>query len=307
MKRILAAIAMLAVLGFGILALPTYAGTDGDTTPQIKAETTAGATTATVQPNSAFQFKIELDDDVGDTEGKGVAGVEFKIRFNLTNFCAPLDAEADVVPNPIWAVAIDSVNGTTNTVSVAYADLSDNPTPLDVLTVNCDVGNHPDGTVVLITIEENQAGQGIKVGSADSTPLAVNPVPLTVTVESEPQPPNNAPTANDQSVSVTKNTPRVITMTGSDPDGDGLTFAITDQPDHGDLGPVTSTGPTSAQVTYTPDADFVGSDSFMFSVDDGRGGSDTGTVNINVREPSVGAGATRSSTPSSTPSSTNLQ
>jgi hypothetical protein len=36
-------------------------------------------------------------------------------------------------------------------------------------------------------------------------------------------------------------------------------------------------------VSYLPDADYYGSDSFVFSADDGRGGVDTGTVSIAIR------------------------
>ena len=35
-------------------------------------------------------------------------------------------------------------------------------------------------------------------------------------------------------------------------------------------------------IDYTPDANFNGSDSFTYTVDDGNGGTDTATVNITV-------------------------
>lgn len=88
--------------------------------------------------------------------------------------------------------------------------------------------------------------------NATSTPATVN---ITVT--------NQAPTATPQSVSVTTNTPRVVTLAGSDADGDSLTYAIASSPSNGSLSAV-----TGASVTYTPNAAYIGPDSFTFTVRD---------------------------------------
>ncbi|HEV2851597.1 MAG TPA: IPTL-CTERM sorting domain-containing protein, partial [Thermoanaerobaculia bacterium] len=87
---------------------------------------------------------------------------------------------------------------------------------------------------------------------------------------------NGAPTANDQNVLTNEDVPVGITLTGSDPDGDPLTFSIVTPPAHGSL-----TG-TPPNVTYTPNPNYNGPDSFVFQVDDGNGGTDTGTVTITV-------------------------
>ena len=87
---------------------------------------------------------------------------------------------------------------------------------------------------------------------------------------------NRPPNADKQDVTVTEDTPKAITLTGSDPDGDSLTFSITKQPDHGTL---SGSGPN---LTYTPDANYVGVDDFSFKVDDGKGASNTAKVDINV-------------------------
>ena len=104
-------------------------------------------------------------------------------------------------------------------------------------------------------------------GTADSNVATVS---ITVT------PVNDAPIANNQSVTVIEDTPRVITLTGSDVDGDPLTFTIVTQPLHGVL---TVTGAT---VTYTPDPNDNGQDSFTFQVNDGTLNSNIATVSINV-------------------------
>ena len=43
----------------------------------------------------------------------------------------------------------------------------------------------------------------------------------------------------------------------------------------------------NGDFTYTPDASYNGADSFIYTIDDGFGGSDTATVNITVRPPNI--------------------
>ncbi len=95
-------------------------------------------------------------------------------------------------------------------------------------------------------------------------------VSITVTAVNDP------PAANPQSVATPEDTPRSITLTGSDPDGDPLSFAIGTPPAHGTL-----TG-TPPNVTYTPAADYTGPDSFTFTVNDGTVTSAPATVSITV-------------------------
>jgi len=70
--------------------------------------------------------------------------------------------------------------------------------------------------------------------------------------------------ADAQSVTTDEDTPLAITLTASDADpGDTLTYSIVDSPTHGTL------SGTTPDVTYTPDADYNGPDSFTFNVYDG--------------------------------------
>jgi VCBS repeat-containing protein len=93
---------------------------------------------------------------------------------------------------------------------------------------------------------------------------------------------NEPPVADGQAVTTDEDTAVSITLTGSDPNGDSLTFSIVTPPAHGDLGPFTSPTATSVQVVYTPDLNYNGSDSFVFQVEDGSGGTDTATVEITI-------------------------
>jgi uncharacterized protein YvpB len=84
--------------------------------------------------------------------------------------------------------------------------------------------------------------------------------------------PNQAPTATDAAVSVAEDGSVSIVLAGTDPDGDPLTFTVTSPPAHG----------TFVGGVYTPAPNYNGPDSIGFTVSDGRGGSDTGTIAITV-------------------------
>ncbi|MGC8887971.1 MAG: immunoglobulin domain-containing protein, partial [Verrucomicrobiia bacterium] len=89
---------------------------------------------------------------------------------------------------------------------------------------------------------------------------------------------NQKPVANSALISLPKNSSKSIVLTGADADGDSLTFAIATPPQHGTL------SGTPPNLTYTPQTDYVGSDSFIFTVNDGRLTSLPATINISVTE-----------------------
>jgi uncharacterized repeat protein (TIGR01451 family) len=94
---------------------------------------------------------------------------------------------------------------------------------------------------------------------------------------------NRPPVANSQSVTTPQNTAKAILLTGNDADGDTLTFLIVSNPTNGVLSLLnTNTG----AVTYTPDTNFAGADSFTFRVNDGTTNSGIATVSISVSAPS---------------------
>ncbi|HTH56848.1 MAG TPA: Ig-like domain-containing protein [Cyclobacteriaceae bacterium] len=89
-------------------------------------------------------------------------------------------------------------------------------------------------------------------------------------------PVNDPPVANNQNVTVTEDTPKSIILSGTDPDGDPLTYTIVSSPTHGTL------NGTAPNLTYTPAANYNGSDSFTFKANDGTADSNTATVSITV-------------------------
>ncbi|HKR65230.1 MAG TPA: Ig-like domain-containing protein [Thermoanaerobaculia bacterium] len=93
---------------------------------------------------------------------------------------------------------------------------------------------------------------------------------------------NTPPVANDASATTNEDTTVTITLSGTDADGDSLTFTIVSGPAHGSLGAINPTGPTSATVDYAPNLNYNGPDSFVYRANDGNGGTDDATVTITV-------------------------
>ncbi|MEC7765239.1 MAG: Ig-like domain-containing protein [Pseudomonadota bacterium] len=98
----------------------------------------------------------------------------------------------------------------------------------------------------------------INVGAVQDVPDAENDVELT-----------------DENTSVDID----VLANDSDPDGDTLTVDSYTQASNGTV----SDGPNGS-LTYTPNADFVGTDTFTYTITDGNGGQDTATVTVVVGE-----------------------
>ncbi len=97
-------------------------------------------------------------------------------------------------------------------------------------------------------------------------------------------PANHVPTATPLSLVTKKNEPRFVSPFGTDLDGDALTYTIVTQPTHGSL-----SFPVNSAPVYTPATDFVGNDSFTFTVSDFASTSTAATVNLTVTDPLAGS------------------
>lgn len=94
---------------------------------------------------------------------------------------------------------------------------------------------------------------------------------------------NQAPIAADDAAQTRWGTNVTINVLAndSDPNADPLTVTGVTDPPNG-----TATVNPDSTVTYDPDGCFVGTDSFTYTVEDGRGGTDTALVTVRVRKTS---------------------
>jgi len=88
---------------------------------------------------------------------------------------------------------------------------------------------------------------------------------------------NNPPVANDVAINIDRATRVTVPLQGSDPDGNPLEYHLADAPVHGE-----SVQLPDGSVTYLPDTDFAGIDSFTFIADDGLATSAPATVLVTV-------------------------
>ncbi|MEI7899021.1 MAG: Ig-like domain-containing protein [bacterium] len=170
------------------------------------------------------------------------------------------------------AQSVSTVEDTVQAITLAATDADGNP--LTYATVTQPAHGTLSGTVphVTYTPAANYAGPDsftfkANDGLADSAPAAVT---ITVTAV------NDAPVAIAQSVGTVKNTAKAITLAATDPDADPLTYTAVTPPVHGTL------SGTAPNVTYTPAANYTGSDSFTFKANDGILDSAAATVTISV-------------------------
>ena len=105
-------------------------------------------------------------------------------------------------------------------------------------------------------------------------------------------PPNRPPVASDGAASVAAGDSVSGTLSGTDPDGDSLTYAIVA---NGSQGTAAITDAATGAFTYTANAGASGSDAFTFQVTDGRGmASNVATMSIDIQPPVCAADVTAS-------------
>ncbi len=75
----------------------------------------------------------------------------------------------------------------------------------------------------------------------------------------------------------------VFTLDANDSDEDIITWSISTLPENGIAGLSTTVSGISQEISYIPDANYYGTDSFEISVSDVNGGSDSISINITVR------------------------
>jgi uncharacterized repeat protein (TIGR01451 family) len=215
------------------------------------------------------------------------------LRGMVTNFVSIGSPTLD--PNPTNNVSAPVITAITNMPPIAEPDfysISENSVTNLLLPLINDVLETPGGMLTVIGVSPTN-GTAVIVGGTNVlfTPATnftgtatigytitdnvggTNSSLITITIVSLP------PLANDQSVTTLENTPLAIVLAGSDPNNLPITFVIVGGPTNGASSLLnTNTG----SLTYTPNVNYTGADSFTFRVNNGLTNSAVATVAISV-------------------------
>lgn len=135
---------------------------------------------------------------------------------------------------------------------------------LELLTYTPDANFNGSTTIQIDIADNGNTGTGGNLTATDTILVEVASV-------------NDAPLGDNLVVSGNEDEVISGTLTGSDPDGDALTFSLTTEGANG-----TTVINGDGTFTYTPDADFSGIDQVFFTVDDGNGGTDLAFINVTI-------------------------
>jgi hypothetical protein len=206
--------------------------------------------------NGADSFEYQAHDPSGGVNTALVSVTVTPVNDAPTANAQSLSVNEDVT-SPITLTGSD-IEGSALTVSIvnppSHGTLSG--TPPNVTYVPGANYNGPDS----FTFKVNDGG-------LDSAPATVS---ITVV------PVNDTPSASPQTLTTPEDTSLSLTLSGTDGDGDMLSYVIVGDPAHGSL---TGTGP---DLVYTPVANYNGPDSFNFRVNDGTIASSIATISITV-------------------------
>ena len=114
------------------------------------------------------------------------------------------------------------------------------------------------------------------------TPTTIPPTPIPPTPIPPTTPPNNPPTARDDIATTNEDTPIIIDVLSNDSDSDGTLTPSTVTVISGPANGMTTVNPATGEITYTPNPNFFGTDTFVYRVCDNDGACDTATVTVTV-------------------------
>ncbi|MBF0370351.1 MAG: tandem-95 repeat protein [Magnetococcales bacterium] len=173
---------------------------------------------------------------------------------------------------------------TTDEDTAATGSLSASDVDGDSLTYEI-VSSPSLGTIDLIastgaytyTPNDNANGTDIFTFIANDGTDDSNTATVTVTIN----PVNDAPVAEDGTLSTSENTAASGTVSASDVDGDTLTFSIDT---NGSLGTAVMNDSQTGAYTYTPNTDATGTDTFTFVANDSTEDSEPATITVTIIE-----------------------
>ena len=246
----------------------TLSGTDaeGDTLAYSIVSAPAKGTLVGTAPNLTYQ-------PVGNATGSD--SFTYRVNDGVLN---STDATVSITFTPVNdAPVADAKSLTVQEDGSSAITLSGSDVDGDALTYT--VMSAPSKGTLMGTAPNLTYTPGANLNGSDSFTYRVNDGTAnsaTSTVNITISAVNDLPVANAQSLTTAEDTPLPITLSGSDVESGSLTYSITTAPTKGTL------SGTAPNLTYTPTANFNGSDSFVFRVNDGTANSPTATISITV-------------------------
>ena len=226
----------------------------------------------TITANSAGTYEIEIigTDNSGSTDSSSLTLTVNHCPIPPTNHAPEITSspvtQIDEGQHYSYHVVATDEDGDTLTYS-----LTQKPSWLSINSATGIIS----GTAPFVNSDTNY-NVGVKVSDEEK----FDTQDYALTVKNIPCPPaNHAPEAQNQNVITNQNTPKTITLSATDIDGNALTYSIVNTPSHGVLSGFSS---STGQVTYMPNSGFSGSDSFTFRANDGIVNSNTATISITV-------------------------
>ena len=245
--------------GKSIITMTTHVyGAQGVYHPQVRAVDSAGA-------RSAWDRYSPTGLETAAANAAPVAAnatmtVEQDAALELTLEAA--DAEGDRLT---FSISVQPLHGVLLGDAPQLSYIPDEGyTGHDSFTFTASDGKTRSSATVSITVEKVEARQEAPTGLQQPLP------------EEPAEPPNNAPVASGQSVSMFEEAPVPVRLAATDADGDWLEYRVVSDPAHGML------FGTAPNLTYAPDAEFHGQDSFAFMASDSFGGMSIATVTVTV-------------------------
>jgi RHS repeat-associated protein len=244
---------------------------------------------------------LSFDQQVNVSRDQGITGVNSG-GVTFINLSSKLSADglAPGAELPPFTITMPRGSGVPSVAGALYAKSVDLFGPVAVaqsVTTDEDAavslvlsGTDADGDALTFTVVTSPS-RGVLTGTAPNLTYTPNPnahgtdrftfkvndgrkdssvAAVTVLV----RPVNDVPGAAAQTVAVTSGAARSITLTGSDVDGDVLSFAVVTPPTQGVL------SGTAPNLTYTSNPNATGADNFTFKVNDGQVDSPVATVGI---------------------------
>lgn len=233
---------------FGVVSNPSHGSLGTVSGNQITYTPAAG-----YFGNDSFTFRA--------TDSKGAAGSAATVSITVNG--APIAAAKSVTVNQSVATTIALPASDPESDAITYS-IATGPSHGSLGTVS--------GNSVSYTPAAGYVGaDSFTFRGTDAKGATGNTATVSVTV-------NASPSATDQSVAIAQDNPVTITLAGTDPEGNALTFSIVTGPAHGSLGPVSGN-----QVFYSPNYLYHGADSFTFKATDSNGASsNAATVSITI-------------------------